>query len=116
MRVILCSADPLDKAREIALELGCESAYGMTREQADVLGAGWVETHISNEGHPPYGEIKGHAQPTAFLLARNGKILSSTYSSGPSFGTLKGEDVARRLNWLLSYPKAWRPNFGLAIE
>lgn len=116
MRVILCSTDPRAEAKEIADELGCDSAYGMTAEQAEILGTGWQETRISNEGHAPYGEIKAHAQPTAFLLARNGKILSSSYSSGPSFGIVKGEDVARRLNWLLTYPKAWRPNFGLAVD
>jgi len=68
--VLAASTDPRDKAQEVAAGLPFPVAYGVTREQADALGAWWEER-------------RGIIQPSEFVLDAQGKVRSSTYSSGP---------------------------------
>ncbi len=46
-------------------------AYGITRADADTLGAWWAD------------QRGGFVQPTEFLLGRGGTVLGSLYASGP---------------------------------
>jgi len=45
-------------------------AYGVTRQQADALGAWWDDR-------------RDFIQPTEFMLTRKGKVMFSTYSNAP---------------------------------
>ena len=38
-KVVAASVDPLDKAKEVAAEVSYPIGYGLTREQADAIGA-----------------------------------------------------------------------------
>ncbi len=66
------SADSAEKAREVANEVSFPVAHGVTREIADGLGAWWGD-------QPDPGII----QPSEFIVDRHGKIVHSSYSSGP---------------------------------
>ena len=44
--------------------------HGITRNQGDMMGSWWEER-------------RNHIQPTEFLLTKEGRVLSSTYSSSP---------------------------------
>jgi len=45
-------------------------AYGVTRQQADALGAWWDDR-------------RDFIQPTEFMLTHKGKVMFSTYSNAP---------------------------------
>jgi peroxiredoxin len=78
-KVVAASVDPLDKARETAAELGYPLGYGATREDADRIGAWWEDR-------------RGIIQPSQFVLGGDGKVIASTYSSGP-IGRIEPGDV-----------------------
>ena len=84
-KLVAASTDPLDKAKEVATEIGLPVAYGLTREQADAIGAWWEER-------------RGIVQPAEFLLDRAGNVLSSTYSSGP-IGRVDAADVVKNIDF-----------------
>jgi peroxiredoxin len=84
-KIVAASVDPLDKAKIVADEVGFPVAYGVTREQADAIGAWWEER-------------RGIVQPAEFLLDREGKVLSSSYSSGP-IGRVDAADVIKHINF-----------------
>jgi peroxiredoxin len=84
-KVVAASVDPLDKAKEVAAELSFPLAYGVTREQADAIGAWWEER-------------RGIVQPSEFLVGRDGKVIASTYSSGP-IGRVDAADVVKLINF-----------------
>jgi len=86
VRVVAASVDPLDKATPVAAGLSFPLGYGVTRAQAEQLGAWWEER-------------RGIVQPSEFLLGAGGKILQSSYSSGP-IGRLDATDVVRMANFL----------------
>lgn len=83
--VVAASVDPLDKAREVAAELPFAVAYGVTRAQADALGAWWEDR-------------RSIIQPSEFVLDATGKVVSSTYSSGP-IGRVEASDVIKLINF-----------------
>jgi peroxiredoxin len=85
VQVLAASTDPLDKAKEVAAELPFRIAYGVTREQADALGAWWEER-------------RGIVQPSEFVLDASGKVVSSTYSSGP-IGRVDAADVVKHIKF-----------------
>lgn len=84
-KVIAASVDPLDKAREVASKVSYPIGYGVTRDMADQLGAWWEER-------------RGIVQPAEFLVGANGKIMASSYSSGP-LGRIDAADVAKLINF-----------------
>ena len=84
-KVVAASVDPLDKAKEVADEVGFPIAYGVTREQADTIGAWWEER-------------RGIVQPSEFIVGRDGKVVGSSYSSGP-LGRIDAPDVVRLINF-----------------
>jgi len=86
VKVVAASVDPLDKAKEVATSLSFPVGYGLTRAQADQLGSWWEDR-------------RGIIQPSEFLLGAGGKILQSSYSSGP-IGRLEATDVVRMVNFI----------------
>ncbi len=72
----------MDKARETVTQLKIEFplAWGLKLpDDADRIGA-WRD------------DKRPMIQPSEFLIGRDGKILSATYSTGP-IGRLRAEDV-----------------------
>ena len=71
--VVAVSADSLEHAEKMQRESGAKFpiAYGVTREEAEALGAWWSD------------DRGGFVQPTEFLLGRGGTVLGSLYASGP---------------------------------
>jgi len=84
-KVVAASVDPLDKAKEVAAELSYPVAYGVTRAMADRIGAWWEDR-------------RGIVQPSEFVVGADGKVRSSTYSSGP-IGRVEPADVIKLINF-----------------
>jgi hypothetical protein len=82
---VAASTDPLDKAKEVGAELSYPIAYGVTRATADRIGAWWEER-------------RGIVQPSEFVLAADGKVVASTYSSGP-IGRIEPGDVVKLIQF-----------------
>ena len=70
VQVIAASVDPEDKAVEVAAELSFPVAFGVTRADAEAIGAWWSDE-------------RAILQPAEFVLGPDGKVLQSSYSSGP---------------------------------
>ncbi len=81
-KVYAASVDDAEKADEIAKDLSFPVAHGVTRADADKLGAWWGAAH------------GGIIQPSEFIIDRDGKVVESTYSSGP-IGRFDAADVAK---------------------
>jgi peroxiredoxin len=84
-RIVAGSVDPLDKAKETAAQLTYPLAYGMTREDADRIGAWWEDR-------------RGIIQPCGFIVGEDGKVKTSAYSSGP-IGRMEPADVVKVLEF-----------------
>lgn len=80
-RVIAATTESPEKAQEVAAKITVPVAYGVTREQADEIGAWWEDR-------------RQIIQPSNFVLNNTGKVLSATYSSGP-VGRLEAVDAVR---------------------
>ncbi len=86
--ILGASVDPLEKATEVQQELSFPIAYGVTREQADSIGAWWEDR-------------RAIIQPSEFLLAGDGEVLSATYSTGP-VGRMDAGDALKLVQFLES--------------
>ncbi len=84
--ILAASVDPLDKATDVQQELGFPIAYGVTREQADAIGAWWEDR-------------RDIIQPSEFVLDGDGKVLSATYSTGP-VGRMDAGDALKLVKFL----------------
>jgi peroxiredoxin len=84
-RVYAASVDEEEKASEVAEDLSFPVGYGLTRADADSIGAFWEER-------------RGIFHATEFLLGQDGTVMSSTYSSGP-IGRMEVLDVIRLINF-----------------
>ena len=84
--ILAASVDPLDKATDVQEELGFPIAYGVTREQADAIGAWWEDR-------------RDIIQPSEFVLDGDGKVLSATYSTGP-VGRMDAGDALKLVKFL----------------
>ena len=67
--IFAAAVDTKEQTLKVAEPLGFPVAYGVTREQADLLGAWWDEQ-------------RAFIQPSEFLI-RGGKVAMSTYSNSP---------------------------------
>lgn len=85
MKTVAASVDPIDKAKLVADEVSFPIGYGVTRAMADQLGSWWEER-------------RSIIQPSEFLVAADGKVRASTYSSGP-IGRVHPADVVRLVNF-----------------
>jgi peroxiredoxin len=83
--VVAASVDPVDKAKEVADEVSFPVAHGVTREMADALGSWWEDR-------------RGIIQPSEFIVGEDGKIVTSSYSSGP-IGRIDAADVVKIINF-----------------
>jgi len=87
VRLIAASVDSEEKALEVAKELNFPVAYGVTREDADRIGAFW-------DGK------RSFIQPSEFVVrGSDGKIVSSTYSASP-IGRVDAADVVSLLKFI----------------
>ena len=89
-KVIAGSADSEENAAATAREVSFPVAFGLTRHDADRLGAWW-------------GDQRNNMQPAEFIVGQNGRIVHSLYASGP-VGRMAAEDIARMLTFLASQP------------
>lgn len=70
VKVIAASVDDADKAAEIAADLSFPVAHGVTQADAEAIGAWWSDE-------------RSIVQPAEFVIGGDGKVMLSTYSSGP---------------------------------
>ncbi len=84
--ILAASVDPLDKATEVQQDVSFPIAYGVTREQADTIGAWWEDR-------------RSIIQPSEFILDGDGKVLAATYSTGP-IGRMDAGDVLGLVKFL----------------
>jgi len=89
--IVAASVDDPEKAGEIADGKGFAFGHGVTRADADALGSWWEDR-------------RGIIQPSEFILAPDGKVLTSTYSSGP-IGRIDAADVVKMINFLEAQKK-----------
>ena len=75
----------MDKAREVAAELGFDLAYGVTRDMANQMGSWWEDR-------------RAIIQPSEFIVGEDGKVLTSSYSSGP-IGRIDAADVVKMIRF-----------------
>jgi peroxiredoxin len=85
-KVVAASVDPIDKAREVAADLPFPVAYGVTRAQADQIGAWWEDR-------------RSIVQPSEFLVGPGDKVIDSSYSSGP-IGRVEPGDILKRIKFV----------------
>jgi peroxiredoxin len=86
--IVAGSRDDRDKADEVGAPLPFPVAYGVTREQANAIGAWWEEK-------------RDFMQPSEFILNHDGRVIHSTYSSSPVGRTDPAETLVL-LNYLES--------------
>ena len=83
--VVAASVDPIDKACEVADEVGFPVGYGVTRDIADALGSWWEDR-------------RQIIQPSEFILGPDNKVVVSSYADGP-LGRIEAADVVRLVNF-----------------
>ena len=88
MSIVAGSRDDRDKAEEVGAPLPFPVAHGVTREQANAIGAWWDEK-------------RDFMQPSEFILNHDGRVIHSTYSSSPVGRTDPAETLVL-LNYLES--------------
>lgn len=82
-KVIAISTDDEANAQKAADDVSFPVAHSATKKDADAMGGWW-------------GEPKGILQPSEFVLNADGKVMSSSYSSG-ALGRIDAADVVK---WL----------------
>ena len=68
--MIAASVDAQEKVLEVAEPLGFPVAHGVSRSDAEKIGAWWDER-------------RDFIQPSEFVLSSQGRVLMSTYSNSP---------------------------------
>ncbi|MBL6864344.1 MAG: hypothetical protein ISQ90_06090 [Rhodospirillales bacterium] len=86
IRVFAASVDPEDKAREVAQDVSFPIGYGANEEHRDFMGSWWEER-------------RGLIQPSEFIVNKEGKVVTSSYSSGP-IGRIDAADVIKMIDFL----------------
>ena len=89
--VFAASVDPEDKAQLVAADVSFPVGYGVTRAQSDALGSWWEDR-------------RSIMQPSEFVIGANGKVITSSYSSGP-IGRIEASDVVKLINFYESQKK-----------
>lgn len=83
--IYAASVDAEEKAAEVTKDLSFPVGYELTRNDADSIDAWWEDR-------------RGIFHATEFLLAQDGTVLSSTYSSGP-IGRMDASDVVKMIKF-----------------
>ena len=86
--VFAASVDPEDKAQEVANDVSFPVGFGAGEEHRNLLGSWWEER-------------RGLIQPSEFIIDSSGKVVTSSYSSGP-IGRIDAQDVIKMINFLES--------------
>jgi hypothetical protein len=81
IKAIFISSDPLDKATEMAAEIGLPVGYGVDQAMIESVGGYW-------EADRKFG------QPAEFLLSPENTIVQLSYSDGP-IGRTDAADVVK---------------------
>ena len=84
-KVIAATAEPLEKAQEVAAKIDFPVAYGVPRQQVEAIGAWWEER-------------RQIIHATNYVLDGSGKVLSATYSTGP-IGRVEAVDAIRYIEF-----------------
>ena len=84
-KVVAASVDGPDDAREVAEDVGFPVGANVTRDMANSIGAWWDE-----DG--------GFMQPSEFILDAEGRVRTSTYSSGP-IGRIEPEAAVEMISF-----------------
>jgi len=84
-KIVTASIDPIDKAREVAVDVSFPVGYGVTREMADKIGAWWEDR-------------RSIIQPSEFILGADGKVIVSSYSDGP-LGRIDAADAIKLIKF-----------------
>ena len=83
--VYAASVDTLEQTKEVAARgFTFPIAFGLTREDADLIGAWWQER-------------RGFVQPSEFILSQGGEVLDCMYASGP-VGRMAAEEAVRLIS------------------
>ena len=90
VKVFAASVDIGDEATEVANDVSFDVGEGVTREQAEQIGAWYGDAR-----HPEM------IQPSEFLMKDDGTVMMSSYSSGP-LGRVNPDDVLKVINFLES--------------
>ena len=80
------TVDSEEDTLKLAEPLSFPLAYGMTRNDADLVGAWWDER-------------RNHIQPSEFVVNQRGKVLMSTYSNSP-IGRMDPEEALSLVRFL----------------
>lgn len=86
--VVGASVDDLEHAKEVVNRddgLSFPMAWGITKDDADLIGSWWTVDHHG-----------GYIQPSEFLIGRGGVVLGSMYASGP-VGRMGVDEVIRQI-------------------
>lgn len=84
--IVAASVDTGEHSQEVAKDVSFSVAEGVTRDMADALGSWWEDR-------------RGIVQPSEFIVNADGKIMMSSYSSGP-LARLDPGDVIKLINFL----------------
>jgi peroxiredoxin len=85
--IYAASVDSLEHVQEVVDRgLTFPVAFGVTKEEAGLIGAWWGEEH------------GGYIQPAEFLLGRGGVVLGSLYASGP-VGRMGADEAVRLITF-----------------
>ncbi len=68
--VIAAAVDSAEDTQVVQKDVSFPVAFGVTQDDAEKLGAWW-------DGR------RGFIQPSEFILRRDGRVMSATYSTGP---------------------------------
>jgi peroxiredoxin len=88
VKVFAASVDTEDKAQEVEDEVSFPIGYAAGTEHRDLMGSWWEDR-------------RSIIQPSEFLLNGEGKVMASSYSSGP-IGRFDPQDVIKMVNFLES--------------
>ena len=88
IKIFAASVDPEDKAQEVANDVSFPVGFGAGEEHRDLLGSWWEDR-------------RGLIQPSEFIIDNTGKVITSSYSSGP-IGRFIAQDVIKMANFLES--------------
>tara|TARA_E500000178_G_C16979071_1_gene734819 strand:- start:167 stop:454 length:288 start_codon:yes stop_codon:yes gene_type:complete len=86
IKVFAASVDPEGKAREVSKDVSFPIGYGANEEHRDFIGSWWEER-------------RGLIQPSEFIINNEGKVITSSYSSGP-IGRIDAADVIKMIDFL----------------
>jgi peroxiredoxin len=88
VKIFAASVDTGDDSKAVADEVSFAVGEGVTRDQAEQIGAWYGDAR-----HPEM------IQPSEFMLKQDGTVQMSSYSSGP-LARIDAEDVIKVVNFL----------------